>query len=136
MSPPQTDDRDDADDADPAAEGKAAEDASDSGQAEHSQPLLVAVTVVRTGGIAGTRREWRAEPPAEEAPRWIELIEECPWDAAVELSASRGADRFVWRIDARCGPRERGAELPDSAVHGPWRELVDHVRAAGAGPAR
>ena len=40
-----------------------------------------------------------------------------------------GADRFVWNIEAHCGPRQKQAELPDRAVQGPWRELVDEVRA-------
>jgi len=95
----------------------------------------VSVTVVRTGGVAGTRREWRAEPPADEAPRWIELIEGCPWDAVIEVSMT-GADRFVWRIDARCGPDERDAELPDSEMRGPWRDLVEEVRQSAGVPAR
>lgn len=98
-----------------------------------SRPGDVAVTVTRTGGIAGIRREWHTEPPAEEAPRWIALIEGCPWDAVVAASG-RGGDRFVWRIHARCGPEERGAELPDSEMLGPWRDLVDEVREADREP--
>lgn len=89
----------------------------------------VSVRVVRSGGIAGMRREWHADPPAEETPRWIALIEDCPWEAVVDCSAL-GGDRFVWRIDAQCGPEEHGAELPDSEVQGPWRDLVDAVREA------
>ena len=38
-----------------------------------------------------------------------------------------GADRFVWRVDARCGDAEREAELADPDVQGPWRELIDAV---------
>jgi len=102
--------------------------------AEQQTADEVSVTVIRTGGIAGIRREWRAEPPADEAPRWIALIEVCPWDAEVDASGP-AADRFVWGIHARCGPQERGAELPDSEVHGPWRELVDEVRRAAREPA-
>ena len=89
----------------------------------------ILVIVVRTGGIAGLRRVWRAEPPPTEEPRWIELIEECPWDA--EPGGAGGADRFVWNIEAHCGPQQKQAELPDREVQGPWRELVDRVRSAG-----
>jgi hypothetical protein len=87
----------------------------------------ITVIVARTGGIAGMRREWRAEPPPKEEPHWIALIEECPWDA--DPGDAGGADRFVWNIEAHCGPRQKQAELPDRAVQGPWRELVDEVRA-------
>jgi hypothetical protein len=89
----------------------------------------VSVTVTRTGGFAGIRKEWHTEPPEEDVPRWVALIDGCPWDAVIELTGP-GADRFVWRINARCGPEERGAELPDSDLQGPWRELVDEVRSA------
>ncbi|MDY0909084.1 protealysin inhibitor emfourin [Microbacterium sp. CFBP9034] len=108
--------------------------------------LPIEVAVTRTGGFAGLTRQWRAEPPPAEAPQWITLIAQCPWDAAspdpVEDQGSadgpegplgpepgRGADRFVWWIHARCGEAdEREAELPDDAVVGAWRELVDAVR--------
>ena len=98
------------------------EEATDS-----SVPLLVAVT--RTGGFAGITRIWTAEPPEDEASEWIALIARCPWDEPLDLDL-RGADRFQWSIRAQCAPDdEREAELPDSAVTGPWRELVDAVRA-------
>ncbi|HWI31256.1 MAG TPA: protealysin inhibitor emfourin [Microbacterium sp.] len=95
----------------------------DDGQATTS---AIVVIVVRTGGIAGVRREWRAEPPPKEEPRWIALIEECPWDSATV--GQGGADRFVWNIEAHRGPEAKEAKLPDRAVQGPWRELVDEVR--------
>jgi hypothetical protein len=88
----------------------------------------VVVLVVRSGGIAGRKRQWRAEPPADDAPRWIALIDECPWDAAPE--ADRGADRYVWRITVSTDgdTTEREARVPDSRLEGPWRTLVDEVR--------
>ena len=89
----------------------------------------ITVVVARTGGIAGMRREWRAEPPPTEQNRWIALIEDCPWDA--DPGDPGGADRFVWNIEAHCGPRQKQAQLPDRAVQGPWRELVDEVRSFG-----
>ena len=52
----------------------------------------------------------------------------CPWDERLDLDP-RGADRFQWSIRAQCAPdEEREADLPDRAVTGPWRELVDAVR--------
>lgn len=106
---------------------------------EGSAPAAVEVAVKRTGGFAGLSRQWRAEPPAEEASDWVALIARCPWDAAStpsrhaparrEAEPRPGADRFVWWIQARCGEDdEREAELPDDEVTGAWRDLVDAVR--------
>ncbi|MFT4259633.1 protealysin inhibitor emfourin [Microbacterium sp.] len=90
----------------------------------------VVIAVVRTGGIAGLRRRWRVEAPSDEASDWIALIDSCPWDAPAP--DGRGADRFVWSIRARTPSERREQELPDAALDGPWRELVDAVRAASA----
>jgi len=91
-----------------------------------SAPLLVAVT--RTGGFAGLTRVWKAEPPDDEASEWIALIDRCPWDECADPNP-RGADRFQWSIRAQFDAAwEREADLPDSALTGPWRELVDAVR--------
>jgi hypothetical protein len=84
------------------------------------------VIVVRTGGVGGIRRRWKAEPADDEAPHWIALIEQCPWDAPTEADA--GADRFVWSIRARTPDAHRERELPDSELAGPWRDLVAAVR--------
>ena len=94
--------------------------------------VAIAVTVTRTGGFAGLRRTWHAQPDTDDAPRWIALIDTCPWAAAAPTRAipPMGADRFVWRVDARCGDAEREAALADPEVQGPWRELIDAVRAA------
>lgn len=97
----------------------------------------VTVLVTRTGGFAGLRREWRAQPPDGDAARWIALIRSCPWDEVAPDPAEgrtppRGADRFVWSIRTQCGPDERAAQLTDDDVNGPWRDLVDTVRAASA----
>ena len=89
--------------------------------------IRVVVTVVRTGGLAGLRREWRAEPPTADADRWVGLVDRCPWDALE--SRTDGADRYMWRIQARFDdlpPRE--AELGDAQLEGPWRALVNEVR--------
>ncbi|MFT4156390.1 MAG: hypothetical protein QM630_00450 [Microbacterium sp.] len=90
----------------------------------------VVIAVVRTGGVAGIRRRWRVEAPSEEAGAWIALIESCPWEEPAH--ECRGADQFVWSIRARTPSERREQELPDRALDGPWRELVDAVRAASA----
>lgn len=90
----------------------------------------VVIAVVRSGGIAGIRRQWRVEAEPDDAGNWIELIDSCPWDQ--EADADTGADRFIWSIRARTPVERRERELPDSALDGPWRTLVEAVRAASA----
>lgn len=94
---------------------------------DETQPDEVIVVVTRTGGFAGLRKAWRAEPLPEEASAFVELIRQCPWDDA-EASDPTSADRFQWSITARCGAQEREAELADARLTGPWRDLVDAVR--------
>ena len=124
--------------ADDAVDERAPDDTSPTGPGDDgdasdgADDLVVIVTVTRTGGIAGLRRMWRAEAGADDASPWITLIEGCPWDALRFERFAAGADRFMWSVDARCGPQERQAELADSAVQGPWRELIDAVRDAGS----
>lgn len=88
----------------------------------------VVIAVVRTGGIAGIRRQWRVEAEPDDAGEWIDLIDGCPWDE--ETDAGTGADRYVWSIRARTPSERRERDLPDSALDGPWRTLVDAVRTA------
>ncbi|WP_067196498.1 protealysin inhibitor emfourin [Microbacterium sp. XT11] len=88
----------------------------------------VVIAVVRTGGIAGLRRRWRVERDPADAEDLIALIDSCPWDS--EPAAATGADRFVWSIRARTPEHQHEQELPDAALDGPWRDLVDAVRAA------
>ncbi|MGP3535378.1 protealysin inhibitor emfourin [Microbacterium sp. RD1] len=89
----------------------------------------VVVTVVRSGGIAGMRRQWQAAPDPDEAPRWRAMVESCPWDDPG--TDAGGADRFIWSIRADDGDDvAREAEVPDSHLEGPWRTLVDAVRDA------
>ncbi|GAB3631968.1 hypothetical protein GCM10027421_13210 [Microbacterium shaanxiense] len=88
------------------------------------------IVVIRTGGIAGIRRRWRVVPPHDEEPHWIELIDSCPWDDP-SADPQRGADRYVWSIQARTPRARLERELPESALDGPWRQLVDAVREAG-----
>ena len=107
-------------------------DGDDPPERSHDQLVAIAVTVTRTGGIAGLRRTWRAQPDTAESSQWIALIDGCPWDAAdpARPIPPTGADRFVWHVDARCGDAAREAALADPEVQGPWRELIDAVRSA------
>ncbi len=84
--------------------------------------------MVRSGGIAGLRRQWRAEPPEPERGHWVALIRQCPWNEPGEADAG-GADRFVWRIEARLGDDDHRTELPETRLQGPWRDLVTEVQA-------
>lgn len=93
---------------------------------ESDEPLTVEVT--RTGGFAGLTRRWEAEPASDDRERWTALVDRCPWDSASLSSRPDGADRFSWSIRAHCGPEDRAITLPDGALTGPWRELVDEVR--------
>lgn len=103
----------------------------------------IEVDVARTGGFAGITRRWTAQPPPDEASEWISLIDRCPWDEAPTPTPSGRtaapspvvADRdpvpdgFVWWIRASwSGTFTKEAELPDDAITGAWRELVDAVR--------
>ncbi len=88
----------------------------------------VVIAVVRSGGIAGIRRRWRIAAPTDEAGEWIALIDSCPWDSPAPEST--GADRFVWSIHVRTPSERREQDVPDAALDGPWRALVDAVRAA------
>ncbi|GAA5039297.1 protealysin inhibitor emfourin [Microbacterium fluvii] len=90
------------------------------------------VTVVRSGGFAGLSREWTASPPEAEAPHWIAMITLCPWDETPAVAPPTDADRFQWRIEAAEPQGVRTALLGDAELTGPWRDLVDAVRAAAS----
>lgn len=95
---------------------------------EQTEHPVVAVTVVRTGGFAGIRRQWSAQPPEPERPHWVMLIRQCPWEATETADTSGGADRFVWHIEAQLGEDDHQAEVPETLLHGPWRDLVAEVQ--------
>jgi hypothetical protein len=116
----------------PERDGRPDERADERAERRSDAVVVIAVTVTRTGGFAGLRRTWHAQPDTAEAPQWIALIDECPWDAADPARdiAPTGADRFVWQIDARCGDAERAAALADPEVRGPWRDLIDAVQSS------
>jgi hypothetical protein len=85
------------------------------------------ITVQRSGGIAALPRVWsvQANTPTDKS-RWQPIVEACPWDAVPGPADFGGqADRFMYSI--RAG--QRRATLPEQAVTGPWRVLVDHTKA-------
>lgn len=88
----------------------------------------VRIQVTRSGGVAGIRRGWCVE--SHEPGTWEPLVAACPWGD--EPQESGGADRFVWRIEVTAPPPTRTAEVPETALHGPWRELLERVRDEGA----
>lgn len=86
------------------------------------------VIVSRSGGIAGIRLTWEVQVEEQpDAPRWEALLDHLPWDEVGESEPA--ADRFQYRI--RCAPHE--VVLAEPQVSGPWRELVDRVRAVNDG---
>lgn len=100
-------------------------------QPETANDERFAIVVVRSGGIAGLSKQWRAEPDPERAPHWRELVDSCPWDAPPAQAS--GADRYQWRIEVRRGDAAvHQARLTDGQIAGPWRMLVDEVRQAAA----
>jgi hypothetical protein len=92
------------------------------------------ISVERTGGIAAMTRVWTVNAEDETARnQWQPLVEACPWDsvprtprAAAQQFSGVQPDRFIYSI--RAG--QRRAALPEQAVTGPWRVLVDSTRAA------
>ena len=91
----------------------------------------VAILVVRSGGIAGMSRRWSVRPVGTDAAHWMTLVERCPWDD--DPTPGSGADRFVWHIDVRVRRVQREQVIPEEHLSGPWRDLVDAVRAADSG---
>ncbi|MBS1697795.1 MAG: hypothetical protein JST25_05250 [Actinobacteria bacterium] len=90
----------------------------------------VAILVVRSGGIAGMTRRWSVQPSGNDVGPWIVLVERCPWDEKPEPGT--GADRFIWHIEVSLRSVRHEQVIPEEHLSGPWRELVDAVRAADA----
>jgi hypothetical protein len=92
------------------------------------------ISVERTGGIAAMTRVWTVNAESETARNhWQPIVEACPWDAVPRTPRAAAAeftgaqpDRFIYSI--RAG--QHRAALPERAVTGPWRVLVDTTRAA------
>ena len=82
------------------------------------------VVVSRSGGFAGIRTTWEVQ--VDEQPdrsAWADLLAGLPWDEVSETAPQ--PDRFIYRI--RCAPHE--VVLGEQQVCGPWKELIDRVRA-------
>lgn len=95
------------------------------------------ITVQRSGGIAGIERVWSVQAATpDDRNQWQSLVEACPWDELPASAADAGSnsqpDRFVYSI--RAG--ERRATLPERDLTGPWRTLVDTMRAAAEAETR
>ena len=86
------------------------------------------VEVSRSGGFAGMTRTWAVR--VEETPdpqSFLLLVAACPWDdpeSLVPTASPTQADRYVYDLQAG----SQVASLPETAVQGPWRDLIDTVR--------
>lgn len=81
--------------------------------------------MVRSGGFAGLSRTWAVRVEEQQDPReWLGLIDDLPWN--VRRVAPPQPDRFVYRISVS----RRRITLSEQQLSGPWRDLVDKVRAA------
>jgi hypothetical protein len=94
-----------------------------------SRPDSWSITVARTGGFAGLKREWHVSSADAPEVDWPTLIDACPWKDAAKPSDSRARDQFVWRVEARDASRSCTATLGDGQLTGAWKSLVDEVRA-------
>lgn len=99
-------------------------DAALPSEPDDDSPVLI--IVVRSGGLAGLSRRWQVEPAHDQTPRWVELIERCPWSDPDP--SEQGADRYIWSILARTPDARHERDVPEAALDGPWRELVEAVR--------
>jgi len=95
-------------------------------EARSEKTAVWTILVVRTGGFAGLRREWRVSSTDEPSVDWPALIDACPW--STRYPPSRSNDRFVWRIEAIAPPRTKKATLPESSLTGSWAVLVNQVK--------
>jgi hypothetical protein len=91
------------------------------------------ITVARSGGVAGLSPSWTVTAEGEsDVDGWLDLVESCPWDAG-DPGERDGADRFVYTIRVLVqAPKvegERDARVPERQLTGPWRDLVDRVKA-------
>ena len=81
------------------------------------------IEVSRSGGFAGLVRTWSVDVDDTPDPQvFLILVEACPWDEPDPEPS--GADRYVYQLQAG----EHHAVLPEPAVEGPWRDLIDRVR--------
>jgi 16S rRNA U516 pseudouridylate synthase RsuA-like enzyme len=83
------------------------------------------ITVIRSGGFAGLRRTWtmRVEDQ-QDRESWRKLVDGLPWND--RRPAPPQPDRYVYLIRVS----RRRITLQEQQVDGPWRELVERVKAA------
>lgn len=86
---------------------------------------MIRIEVSRSGGFAGLTRTWSVEVSTAEAEeRWLPLLEQS--EPGHSEDAQR--DRYVYHIVV--GYRE--VTVTESAVQGPWKELVERVKNASS----
>lgn len=93
------------------------------------------VTVDRSGGFAGINRSWVVSAEQTTQPDTLHsLVEACPWPSGPQAQPiapeTNAADGFCYEL--RAG--DHLATLPESAVEGPWRTLIDYVMEHNDGP--
>lgn len=90
------------------------------------------ITVTRSGGFAGMRRQWSVEPAGPEEDRWRALVDACPWDRPEVPEAALGPGVGP-RPDAATG---QGADAGRGADAGQGADASAAPPAAAApGPA-
>jgi hypothetical protein len=83
----------------------------------------VRVAVTRSGGFAGMVR--RAEVDSADHPAVARLVDDVRLDEVPEPKAQ--PDRYVYDIEIG----DHAAQVGEADLHGPLRELVDHVMTHG-----
>lgn len=115
----------------PRGDDDSAKPRSGPGSIGHRDDAHVRVRVTRSGGVAGITRKWDASPPPGEESEWVTAIEDCPWNEEPEARAGANrSDGFVWHIVAIIPHDEMSTTLPEAAVTGPWKALIQFVREA------
>ncbi|MBG6054015.1 hypothetical protein IWX81_000405 [Salinibacterium sp. CAN_S4] len=89
-------------------------------------PAELTITVARTGGFAGLTRTWSLSVALEKSDELLDLVKACPWRSIRPDTVSR--DRFVYLITVRAPRTRRTATVPESALTGPWKTLVERVQ--------
>lgn len=87
---------------------------------------MTRIVVSRSGGFAGLTRTWSVEvSPSEAEERWLPLLEQAEPPAVEDVER----DRYVYHIAV--GYRE--VTVAESAVQGPWKDLLEWVKEASSG---
>lgn len=92
------------------------------------------LAVTRLGGVAGVPTTWTVHIDDEpDAGAWHQLLQRLPWEQVrSQVAHAPEPDRFTYRIS--CPPH--AVVLTESRVEGPWRELIDRIRAAASTQSR